>query len=91
MTDDFDDSQDREIVPRYWQSIAFRNSLLGGCRETPYISRIVLLSQPPVVQRLPRSLTYLGFYVTDDCEVSRNWRIVPQYWQSIAFRNSLLG
>jgi hypothetical protein len=62
---------------------------LGGCRETLHIRRIVLLSQPSVVQRLPRSLTYLGFCLTDDSEVSRNWHIVPQYWQSIAFRNSL--
>jgi hypothetical protein len=68
----------------------FCRAVLGGCRETLYIYMIVLLSQPSVVPRLPRSLTYLGFCVTDDCEVSQNWRIVPQYRQSIAFRNSLL-
>ena len=30
------------------------------------------------------SLTYLGFQVTDDCEVSLNCQIVPRYWKSPA-------
>ncbi len=66
-----------------------RSESLGGCSETPYIHIIVPLWQPPVVRRLPRSLTYLGFHVVDDFGIFLNWQIVPQYRQSIAFRNSL--
>ncbi len=64
---------------------------LGGCREASYIHIIVPLSQAPVVWRLPRSLTYLGFHVTDDFGILLNWQIVSQYRKSIAFRNSLRG
>jgi len=52
---------------------------------------IVAVSPAPVVRRLPRTLTYLGFRVTDDIEILPNRPTVPQYKKSISFRNNLLG